>query len=471
MKLRSAVPDTPTPIPAPVAEVGRLQSLVVRLAVAYALLGLSVLGVFAGAFWLTTGKRTLDQIDRRVNVRETILEDIFQRNGLAALVGKIHRRVAQIYDSGDIFLLTDPAFKPIAGNLRSWPKTLSRQPGWDILPAGKRPDGAPIRVHHMLLSNGDHLLVGVDLGFYDSVRRLFFIGLGSTAVVLVLFGMGGGFLVRRAIIARLDALNQATVAIIGGDLSHRVAVRGRGDELDLLAATINRLLEQIKQLVEGVRNVSNVVAHDLRTPLSELRARLEDIVAHRPPPAETFVGVEAALRDTDRLLQLFNALLRLAEVDSGARRAGFVRLDLAKLVEEAAELYQPLAETKALHLRFKCLSPLYVKGDPTLLAQSLGNLVDNAVKYVPDGGSIRIQAEAASADEVLLEVSDNGPGVGPDEVDRVTQRFYRGDASRGTHGNGLGLSMVAAVARLHGAQLRLEDNKPGLRACLTLPRA
>ena len=278
----------------------------------------------------------------------------------------------------------------------------------------------------------------------------------------------GGVLIRRALLARVQSISQTSASIIEGKLSHRLAEPHDGDELQQLTRTVNRMLDQIEHLVTGVQDVSNAIAHDLRTPLSELRARLEELSVARPPSEETFAEIDAAIDDVDRVMGIFNALLRLSEIDSGSRRGGFVAVDLAALSAEVTEFYAPVAELKEITLGFDGPAILPTVGDPVLLAQALGNMVDNALKYAPVRGAIAIRARRVDAQTVEIIVADNGPGIPEHERTRVIERFYRMDASRGTPGVGLGLSVVSAVARLHGGALVLEDNYPGLRAVLRL---
>ena len=214
------------------------------------------------------------------------------------------------------------------------------------------------------------------------------------------------------------------------------------------------------------------IAHDLRTPRSELRARLKELTVTRPPAVETYLEIDAAINDVDRVMSIFNALSRLAEIDSGTRRGGFAPVDLAKLAAEVTEFYLPVAELNDVSLTFLPQGMLQTVGDPLLLAQALGNLVENALKYAPAHGHIAIGARRCGELDIELTVADNGPGVPEDERARVVERFYRSDTSRGTPGVGLGLALVSAVARLHGGSLRLEDNQPGLRVvlCLAVPR-
>jgi signal transduction histidine kinase len=271
-------------------------------------------------------------------------------------------------------------------------------------------------------------------------------------------------MIRRAILARIHSIRQTVLAIVQGDLSHRLPSLSSGDELETLSHTINGMLDQIEQLINGIRDVSNSIAHDLRTPLAELRSRLEELSLTRPSGEETFAEIDGAVADVDRVIRIFNALLRLAEIDTGMRRSGFVQVNANELAAEVVEFYSPAAEVKDVTLSFVSNGPVLVSGDPTLLAQAVGNLIDNALKYAGEQGSVTVGIQYSVDGAVEICVADDGPGIPDTEKPKVTQRFYRGDASRGTPGVGLGLSLVQAVAKLHGGTLELTDNFPGLRA-------
>jgi hypothetical protein len=269
--------------------------------------------------------------------------------------------------------------------------------------------------------------------------------------------------------ARIDSIRRTVTAIIHGDLKHRLPTHLSDDELNTLSRTINGMLDQIEQLVHGVRNVSNSIAHDLRTPLAELRSRLEELALIRPPAAQTFAEIDGAVADVDRVIRIFDALLRLAEIDAGMRRSGFVPFDLADLAANAVEFYAPAAELKNIELTFSADAPVPVSGDPVLLAQALSNLIDNALKFAPERGAIAVTVQRRGDGTAEVAVADNGPGIAAAEKAKVVERFYRGDSSRGTPGVGLGLSLVQAVAKLHGKAVELLDREPGLRVVLTIP--
>ena len=392
----------------------------------------------------------------------------FYEQGPKTLAAVIDQRVGSELVGEKILLLTDASFKRLDGNLPAWPEGVSSAVGTYRITLQRSGGTARAVLVHTALPGGYHLLVGRDVHRYDELKTSFFYGLIGAAAVVLLVGVLGGLLIRRALLVKVGNLRQTAQAIVEGDLSHRLETQGGADELDMLAQTVNRMLDQIEHLIHGVRNVSNAIAHDLRTPLTELRFRLEAVSVGKPSAEIAFAEIESAVADVDRVIQIFNALLRLAEIDTGARRSGFVRVDMASVTADIAEFYQPVAELKGIALSYSVKGDLALAGDPVLLAQAIGNLIDNALKYAQENGSIRVEASRAGATVVEVTVADDGPGIPDDEKPNVSKRFYRGDASRGTPGVGLGLSLVSAVADLHGGALIFTDNKPGLRATLRL---
>jgi signal transduction histidine kinase len=321
---------------------------------------------------------------------------------------------------------------------------------------------------HTVLPGGYNLLVGRDQTLFAPLASRFWYGLAGAVIVLLIAGIFGGLMIRRAVLVRVDGIHQTVQAIVRGDWSHRLPTKASSDELDTLSRTINGMLDQLEQLLHGVRDVSNSIAHDLRTPLAELRSRLEELLLTRPGPEETFALIDGAVVDVDRVIQIFNALLRLAEIDTGMRRSGFVPVDAADVAQQAVDFYQPAAEVKGITLSYQDTGPAAISGDPVLLAQAIGNLIDNALKYTRDGGSISVEVDTLADRRVRVAVADNGPGIPDEEKPKVAGRFYRGDASRGTPGVGLGLALVASVAKVHGGSLELTDNDPGLRVNLVI---
>jgi len=439
-----------------------------NLGLGYIVLGIAVLALFATPL-LFAWRHNIDTA-RIASLHEDSqrMEDIFQEDGPDALASAIEAEVGRRLATGRLVLFTDDSLLRIAGNLPAWPPAVPKSSGTYTLTINLGGSSIQAVLMGSTLPGGYNLLVGRDITRFRDLESLFWYGLAGASGTIVLLGIIGGWQIRRVLLSEVHGISQTAFAIVEGDLSRRLPTRGGGDELDMLTQTVNRMLDQIEQLVHGVRNVSNAIAHDLRTPLAELRSRLEELSVTRPSPGETFSEIETAVADVDRVIGIFNALLRLAEIDTGARRSGFVQVDLAKIASEAAEFYQPVAEIKGITLTFTSSSELAVAGDPLLLAQAIGNLIDNALKFAQEKGTITVQAVERSDGTNEVAVADDGPGIPDDEKPKVTERFYRGDASRGTPGVGLGLSLVAAVAKLHGGVLELTDNHPGLRATLLM---
>jgi signal transduction histidine kinase len=441
-----------------------IRSTTFALSVGYIAFGIVALVLFAAPLWYAWQVTMEDGRSDILHADTQRLTDVFHREGATGLKSFIDARVGMQLPAERILLLADGSLHRIAGNLQQWPATVPAQPG--MYTATLDLSGTPTEsvVVRTALPGGYNLLVGRDVARFAPLARHFWSGLAGAIVVLSIAGVLGGVLIRRAILARIHSIRQTVLAIVEGDLSHRLPIRSGGDELETLSHTINGMLDQIEQLINGIRDVSNSIAHDLRTPLAELRSRLEELSLTRPTDEETFAEIDGAVADVDRVIRIFNALLRLAEIDTGMRRSGFVQVNANELAAEVVEFYSPAAEVKDVSLSFASDGPVLVSGDPTLLAQAVGNLIDNALKYAGVQGSVKVEVRYRSDGAVEIGVADDGPGIPDTEKPKVAQRFYRGDASRGTPGVGLGLSLVQAVAKLHGGTLELTDNFPGLRA-------
>jgi len=445
-----------------------LRSSALRLAVGYIALGMAALALFAAPLWYAWRVTIEDGRTEILQADEQRLTDVFHRDGAAGLRSYIDARVGMQIAYDRLLLFTGPDFKPLAGNISAWPANVPVHPGSYTVHVRLDGHDTDIQLVHTVLPEGYHLLVGRDIAGFLPLERRFWYALAGAVAILSILGAAGGILIRRALMARIHVIRQTVSAIVQGDLAHRLPIQPNGDELNTLAQTINRMLAQIEQLVHGVREVSNAIAHDLRTPLAELRARLEELSLTRPSAEHTFAEIEAAVADVDRVISIFNALLRLAEIDSGMRRSGFVTVDVAEIAAAAVDFYQPAAELHGSRLQLVRSEAAPVSGDPVLLAQALSNLIDNALKYTPEGGTVIVSVTRRAGRSVEVAVADSGPGIPDADKGRVIERFYRGDASRGTPGVGLGLSLVDAVARLHGSVLVLADNRPGLRVSMEL---
>ena len=441
------------------------RSSALTLALGYVGLGLVAIALFAFPLWYTW-KQTIE--DGRIElIREDVgrFTEVFYRRGASGLAAFIDERVS-LQIAGDRFmLLTDPQYHPMAGNLEAWPAQIPEEPGvyTVTMPVGSRQ--LRVGLVRATLPGSYNLMVGRDITRLGPIENRFWLGLTLSIAILVGVGLFVGTLVRRALLSGIDNVSRSVTAIVHGDLSHRLPISTRGGEFDTLSITINRMFDQIEALVHGVRNVSNSIAHDLRTPLAELRSSLEEMVVTRPQGEELYDGIAGAVEDVDRVIGIFNALLRLAEIDAGTKRSGFAPVNLAELAARAAEFYRPAAELKGIALDFRDnAASATLSGDAVLLSQAVSNLIDNAVKFTPAGGHIRVET-ALAGEGVEISVGDDGPGIPEEETQRVVERFYRGDNSRSTTpGVGLGLTLVSAIASLHGGRLDLADNHPGLKA-------
>jgi signal transduction histidine kinase len=445
-----------------------IRSSALSLALGYTVLGIVALVLFAAPLWyawqgtIREGRAEILQADAQR------LSDIYRREGVEGLKSFIDARIRMQIAGDRILLLTDEASHPLAGNLASWPR-VPTLPGDYRIAVTLGAEGTQTLLVHVASLGSNHLLVGRDNRLFAPLEQRFWYGLGGALAVLFFAGLLIGVITRRALMSRIESIRQTVSAIIHGDLQHRLPTHLSDDELNTLSRTINGMLEQIELLVHGIRNVSNSIAHDLRTPLAELRSRLEELALIRPPAEQTFAEIDGAVADVDRVIRIFDALLRLAEIDAGMRRSGFVTVDVADLATTAVEFYAPAAELKNIQLTVQADKPMTVLGDPVLLAQALSNLIDNALKYAPHNGTIGVHVQRHAGGSVEIGVTDDGPGIADSEKDKVVERFYRGDASRGTPGVGLGLSVVHAVAKLHASSIGFSDRHPGLRVTLLIP--
>jgi len=444
-----------------------IRSSAVSLALGYSILGFAALILFAAPLWYAWETTIREGRAEILLADAQRLTDIYRRDGADGLKKFIDARVHMQIAGERILLMTDSALHPLAGNLDAWPKRVPAAPG-DYRIQVDMPGGSQTAMVHVAMLGGYNLLVGRDNRLFAPLEKRFWYGLSGAIGVLFVAGLSIGLITRRALMSRVHSIQQTISAIIHGDLTHRLPTQLADDELNTLSCTINGMLEQIELLVHGIKNVSNSIAHDLRTPLAELRSRLEQLSLIRPPMGEAFDEIDGAVADVDRVIRIFDALLRLAEIDAGMRRSGFVQVDIADLAATAVEFYAPAAELRNIALRFHSQGPMPASGDPILLAQALSNLIDNAIKFSPENGVIDVGVQRRGGVAEIV-VSDNGPGIADAEKAKVLERFYRGDASRGTPGVGLGLSVVQAIAKLHGNALELSDRSPGLRVVLSLP--
>ncbi len=443
-----------------------------RWLLAYCLLFiLAAAGVIGYIYWQTNDLLTRQVVQTLASEVKGLREQ-FELGGIHLLDRVVSERSGNA--GSGLYYLGSAEGAKLSGNLSGFPSELPSDSGGGafqyLRAGGNRNERSAVGVA-IAVPGGFSLVVGRDIEdqreFTDTVRRILLWGLGAIAAL----GLGGGLLASRGILARIEGMRSTSETIMAGDLSKRVPVSGAGDELDRLGQSLNGMLERIEQLVTAMREVSDNVAHDLRTPLSRLRARLESGLREAnggEVPRETVVK---SIEDTDDLIKTFNALLSLASLEGGTVGER-TDIDLGQLVTDAAELYEPLAEKIGAELIVKTAQGLNVHVDRQLLGQAVTNLIDNALKYGANGtpASIEVSAGLASG-HAEISVADHGPGIAEADRERALKRFVRLEASRSQPGSGLGLSLVAAVARLHGGSLRLEDHHPGLRVVIALPLA
>jgi signal transduction histidine kinase len=425
------------------------------LALLYAVL-VATSAVILGLIVYWTVQASMDQqLAERIDAEIVTLKGEL-KEGPDELVKEVQERVT-FFDTLE-YALSDAGGKELAGNL-PMPATL----GWSdvTLPNNQAPNGsARLRVDTVILDNGFRLAVGDELGPKEDIRKAFLHTLGWTLLAFLILTLAGGVLLSSVFLRRVDIVVRTVEAIIEGDLNSRVPLRGTHDDFDRLSASLNRMLDRIKLLMESLSQVSNDIAHALRTPLGRLRQKLEDArTGSRNAESERLI--DAALIETDNILETFSALLRIAQIESATRTAGFREFDLSELFETVSEAYSAAAEDQGKTLITDITPSLRCWGDTDLISEMLANLLDNAVRHTPSGSHIKVSL-ANQGSQFVGIVADDGPGVPEGERERILRRFYRLESSSNTPGIGLGLPLVAAVAELHCMRLTVEDNAPGL---------
>jgi signal transduction histidine kinase len=441
----------------------------------FVLFAASLLAYFA----LNTRRLITEQITATVNGEVNGLSEQYGQGGLRRLVIVVDVRSRR--PGSSLYLVTTPSGEGLAGNVGSLEPGVLDHPGWleTNYHRLEAPEGAEHRalVRVVQLPGGFHLLVGRDL---DERERLFGIvvnaGQWSLALVIVL-GLIGGFFVSRRVLSRIDAMTGTAQTIMAGDLSGRLPVAGTGDELDRLADNVNAMLERIEALMRGLKEVSDNIAHDLKTPLTRLRNRCEQALRSATGEASYRAALDSTIAESDDLIRTFDALLMIARAESGQARDNMTEFDASEIARDVGELYEPVADEKGIALKIDAPAAAPVRGNRELVSQALANLIDNAIKYAgPSGKANGAPAEIVvragnDGERIAISVADRGPGIPDADRGRVVERFVRLEQSRSEPGSGLGLSLASAVARLHGGELKLEDNHPGLRTTIALPRA
>ncbi|HEX9674161.1 MAG TPA: HAMP domain-containing sensor histidine kinase [Burkholderiales bacterium] len=447
-----------------------LRSTSFRLLAWYAVVfGASVAALFVIVYWITLAALD-EQLSDSVERETEVLIELYRSRGVDSIVRAIELRVVELRPPRRYYLLQDAAGKRIAGNL----PPMKPVEGERILPVSSlladrtaKPDDPadayPIVAHGRQLENGGFLLVGESRYRAVTARQAIFQALVWGIAITVLLAAAGGVALGSGFLRRIEEINRTTRSIMDGDLGKRVPASGAGDEMDQLAINLNAMLDRIQALMESVKRVSDDIAHDLRTPLSRLRHRLEAARERTGPHGDAVI--EQSIAEVDAILETFSALLRISQIEAGARRAAFSVVSLGQILATVSEAYAPVAEDRSQRLKTELASVAPVQGDRELLTQMVANLIENPIRHCPAG--VEITVGLAQEDGApVLRVADTGPGIPAAEREKVFRRFYRLEASRTTPGSGLGLALVKAVADLHGASVELSNNQPGL--CVTV---
>ena len=441
-----------------------------------ALIAILTFGVIVAAIFVyvytSTSSYVRSRSDRAILSEFTSLQGTYQRTGRGGLIALIRERVADKSFADNVYLLTDPAGAVLAGSAGLAAPPAGDTFGWQEFRApapAAGGQGSPL-VRGMLekLANGDRLLVGRDISELDNFTGQIKLALGFGLALIFVLAAVATILVTRRTVGRIEEINTTSREIMQSGLDKRIPLRGSNDEWDRVAENLNLMLDRIETLMGEVKQVSDNVAHDLRTPLTRMRGRLEQAV-HRERSAENDqVLIGDTIADLDAVLRIFASLTRIAQIESAARKGGFRNVNLAEIAGEVVELYDAAAEQDGTSLIMAGEAELPVTGDRDLIFDAIANLVDNAIKHGRASGRVAVATERLGG-EAVITIADDGPGIPVDQRDQVFKRFYRLEQGRCAPGNGLGLSLVSAVARLHGARIEMLDNAPGLKVRLWFP--
>lgn len=427
------------------------------------LMTVSVLVLFGVMYWFATDYAAQDEINE-IGVEAASIQDEARSAGEARLPAIIDSHLRLRRDVRAVYLLQDGDGRKLAGNIDA----VTPFTGPTVLNLALDGQMRQVRAFGYLLASGHYLVVGQDTATLRQMKALIVRAFGIGFVVTILLAILGSVIVSTTVLKRVDTVGRTARAILAGDFSQRVPVRGTNDEFDELAASINAMLDRIEDLMRSMRQVSNDIAHDLRTPLTRLRQRLEHAKRRVHTVEELHDNLGYSIAQLDLILETFSALLRIAQIEASTQALKNVPIDVSTLLSGIVEDFAPAAEDHGQRLVAEIQPQLKAEADPELLTQMVVNLVENAIRYSPAGARISVQGRAVE-EKIELAVSDTGPGIPPQERDNVLRPFYRLEASRTTEGSGLGLSLVAAIAKHHHAKLTLDDNAPGLRVAVVFP--
>ena len=465
----------PAPREGMLARLGTLfRTTAFKLSLAY-LIVFAAFAFFALGYVAWNARQVLDdQIVSTIEAEINGLSDQYAAGGIRRLVTVVERRSRE--PGASLYLVTTPAGEHVTGNVETLPPGLLKEPGQTETAYGRGTDGERLDhraiVRIFTLPGGFRLLVGRDVEERDRLRAVIARAFAWSLMLVVGLGFLGGLFIAKRVLTRVDAMTDITRAIMAGDLDGRLTLAGTGDELDRLAQNLNAMLDRIGELMRGLREVSDNIAHDLKTPLTRLRNKADEALRRNGDPEMLRAALEANIEESDNLIRVFNALLMIARLEAGCARDNLADFDAGAVALEVAELYEAVAEERGVALRTAVDPGLLLHGSRELIGQAMANLIDNALKYGAGAADPVVTVEGRREGEtVVLAVTDRGEGIPAADRARVLDRFVRLETARSRPGFGLGLSLVNGVARLHQGTLVLDDNGPGLRATLRLPAA
>ena len=444
-----------------------LRSTTFKLAlISIGVFGAVVIALFGYVYWSTT-TFVLSRSDSVIEAEQAMLRRTYDTSGREGLIRAIDQRKAAAPLEGAVYLLASESFVPVAGNLKEWPSALDGVNKWGefkstALTPGPSATQSLIRAKWEIFPDGSHLLVGRDISDLDRFADEIYAALAFTILLIFALAAVASVSVTRRTVGRIESISATSRSIMESGLGGRIPLRGTQDEWDHLAQNLNSMLERIEGLMAEVKQVSENVAHDLRTPLTRIRGRLEKAGIDKSAADHDPLMISETIADLDDVLRMFSSLTRISQVEATDRKVAFRTVNLVEIATGVAELFDAAAESKGGRVEVIGDRSVHISADRDLLFDAISNLVDNAIKHGREGCIVIVSVEQKDS-EAVLSISDDGPGIPPDEFEHVFKRFYRLERSRSMPGNGLGLSLVAAVARLHGARIALSDNRPGLK--------
>lgn len=457
-----------------------IRSAGINFALGYGVLFLISATLFLSFIWWSSTSLLNDHVRAFIETDAQELRHRWNHGGAEALGDAITDRLEQNIDDDALYLLMDRHGRRLAGNLPGWPVAIKKMNHFYELTIRRYTFTTPAQFKAYALPHGFRLIVGHDIRGRTLLSTVITRTVIWCAVMISLLAVGGALVVRDLFRRMVGSIARTASAVANGDLNHRITLTG--SETDLVAETVNTMLDRINRLMEGVRQVSNAIAHDLRTPITRARNQLEEALFSASSPDELRVAVDKAIGDLDHITGIFEALLRIAQIEAGARRSAFTIVDLNQLLANMAELYEASAEDAGLKLKLNITTLPALFGDERMLQQALANLLDNAIKFSPPDSTLTLSAHPVMAAATSsntnerqrplgleISVQDQGPGMNDADILRAHERFFRAESARNTPGSGLGLSLVQAVTSLHHGRLILTQANPGLKVTLFLP--